>query len=181
MMHSLLDILSALIVRGCRGLIRPHRRAPPPNYSKTSRFPGHPQLRQVGRSDLTRQHRLLLLRASLGPTPSEIFCFDRCWRRLLRIAGGCFGGCCWRLLRIAGYYDTEGGGCDRLDPRQWPCLTALLYHASLTIPTRPPCCYPFALLGLLGRGERWSWLGSRRKSCQTEGAEAPALRASESE
>ena len=124
MMHSLLDILSALIVRGCRGLCGhtggPRRRS-------TLRHQGSPSTVPSGWSVSPRSplpHRLLLLRASLGPTPSEIFCFDRCWRRLLRIAGGCFGGCCWRLLRIAGYYDTEGGGCDRLDPRRRPCLTS---------------------------------------------------------
>ena len=30
--------------------VRPHRRAPPPNYSKTSRFPTHSAIRLVGQS-----------------------------------------------------------------------------------------------------------------------------------
>ena len=79
MMHSLLDILSAQIVRGCRGLCGhtggPRRRT-------TLRHQGSPPTAPSGWSVSPHSplpHRLLLLRASLGLTPSEIFCFDLCY------------------------------------------------------------------------------------------------------
>ena len=114
--------------------VRPHRRAPPPNYSRTSRSPTHSAIRLVGQSSLATPAPSSSAPGLSGSHPLRDFLL----RSLLPIAcltAGCAFCCCWqRLLRIAGYYDTEGGGCDRLDPRRRPCLTAPLHRASLAIP-----------------------------------------------
>ena len=120
-----------------------------------------------------RPHCLLLLRASLGLTPSARDLLLRlllptalyAWLRVARFVAA--GGGFYALLATT---TEKEGGCGRLDPRRRPCLTILLFRASLAMPPRPPCCYPFAWLGLLGREERWGRLGSKRKSCQTGGS-----------
>ena len=139
MVHSLLEVLSALIVRGCRGFFGhtggPRRRT-------TLRPQGSPPTAPSGWSTnphSPRPHCLLLLRDSVGLTPLRD---PLCWlRRLLRTH--CMRDCGLRGLLLlaaaaaAGYYARGGGGCDRLGPRRRPCLTALLCRASLAMPPPP--------------------------------------------
>jgi hypothetical protein len=117
-----------------------HQGSPPTASSGWSTSPHSP-----------RPHCLLLLRASVGPTPSEILCVDatHCMldcglRDLLLLAAAAAAGDCPR----------GGRGRDRLGPRRRPCLTALLCCASLTMPRPPPpCCYPSL---------DWDYWGERR-------------------
>jgi hypothetical protein len=118
-----------------------HQGSPPTASSGWSTSPHSP-----------RPHCLLLLRASVGPTPSEILCVD---------ATHCMLDCGLRDLLLlaaaaaaAGDCPRGGRGCDRLGPRRRPCLTALLCCASLTMPRPPRHAAIPRLIGTTGaRGE----------------------------
>ena len=105
MVHSLLEVLSALTVRDCRGFCgHAHRCSLPPNYSKTSRFPTHSVIGLVGQSSLATPTLSLSAPGFSGSPPRR----DplRRLRMLLPVvslcvAAGCAVCCCW-LLRKTG-------------------------------------------------------------------------------
>jgi len=104
--------------------VRPHRRAPPPIYSKTSRFPIHIAVRLVGQSSLATPAPSSSAPGLSGSHPLRDFLLRSllpialldCGLRVLLLLAATAAHC-W-LLR------GRRRGRDRLDPRRRPCLSA---------------------------------------------------------